>query len=506
MERRFAARYVLHEEVGVGGTARVYRGVDEHLGRPVAVKVLDTGLAASADPAGRDRFLRECRTAAAFDHPAAVTVYDAGEDGDDLFLVMELVEGESLAQRLARGPLPLRDALHVGRQVLAVLAVAHDRGIVHRDVKPANVLLGPGRDGWDRDGVVKLSDFGIAKRFDDLESSVTSTGMIIGTPRYLAPEQATGSPVTPAVDIYAVGVLLYEMIAGHPPFTGDSAIAIAVAQQTSPAPDLRDEHPEVPITVAGAIAAALSADPTARPASADEFARALSSEATTTAAMPAAAVSAPMASSVHPTMAMAGAVLPSTGFATVQSAHAPDHAAPSAGPQTDRAPRSPVMVFGVGVIVVLLLVGALALAFGDRDRSGLLAADGTDPGSGAAVPSSMAADPAAMTDATEPTAPVVDELVPGFPRTDDLLVFLNQLETTPDVVGEGGAELGSELRRALEGNERRRPERVADLRRALPTFVEDGQVHPAVASALDELLAPLEDRDRDDDDDDDDDD
>src|SRR5690606_9949186 len=111
------------------------------------------------------------------------------------------------AQRLARGPLPLRDALHVAQQVLAVLAVAHARGIVHRDVKPANVLLGPGKHGWDRDGVVKLSDFGIAKRFDELESSVTTTGMIIGTPRYLAPEQATGSPVTPAVDIYAVGVL-----------------------------------------------------------------------------------------------------------------------------------------------------------------------------------------------------------------------------------------------------------------------------------------------------------
>ena len=489
MERRLAARYVLHEEVGVGGTARVYRGRDEHLDRPVAVKVLDSGLAASADPAGRDRFLRECRTAAGFDHPAAVTVFDAGEDGDDLYLVMELVEGESLAQRLARGPLPLTDALHVARQVLAVLAIAHARGIVHRDVKPANVLLG-------EDGVVKLSDFGIAKRFDDLESSVTSTGMVIGTPRYLAPEQAAGSPVTPAADIYAVGVLLYEMLTGHPPFTGESAIAVAVAQQTAPVPDVRDERPDVPTAVAGMITAALSADPTARPASADEFADALSSGATVTAEMPAVAAPAAMAPA-HPTVAMAIPVIPGPEFASVRSERVPDVAS-----------RSPAILLGVGVLVVLLLAGGLAWAFDGRAQPGLLAADGTDPGAGAAVPTSMVGTPTIPLNASEPTAPPpVDELVPGFPRTDDLLVFLNQLETTPEVVGEGGAELGRELRRALEGNERRRGERVGELRRWLPKVVEDGRVHPAVASALDELLAPLDvpdDGDRDDDDDDDD--
>ena len=503
MERRLAARYVLHEEVGVGGTARVYRGVDEHLGRPVAVKVLDTGLAASADPAGRDRFLRECRTAAGFDHPAAVTVYDAGEDGDDLYLVMELVDGETLAQRLARGPLPLSEALHVAQQVLAVLAIAHARGIVHRDVKPANVLLGA-------EGVVKLSDFGIAKRFDDLESSVTSTGMIIGTPRYLAPEQATGAPVTPAADVYAVGVLLYEMIAGHPPFAGESAIAIAVAQQTAPAPDIRAECPDVPVAVAGMIAAALSADPTARPASADEFAHALSNGPSVTAEMPAVAVPTPM-ERADLTTAMAVPVMPGPAFATVRSDRVAGHvpvARHRAHPAHEPS-RSPAMLVGVGVLVLLLLASGLALAFGDRSEPGLLAADGSDPGSGA-VPTSAAAETPAPTiplDDPDPTAPapvVIDELVPGFPSTDDLLVFLNQLETNPDTVGDGGAELGRELRRALEGNERRRGERVGKLREWLPQFVEDGHVHPAVASALDELLAPL-DAPRDDDDDDDDD-
>jgi serine/threonine-protein kinase len=491
MQRRVAARYVLHEEVGVGGTARVYRGRDEQLDRPVAVKVLDARLAATSDPAGRDRFLRECRTAAGIDHPAAVTVYDAGEDGEDLYLVMELVEGESLAHRLARGPLPLAEALHVAQTVLAVLQFAHGRGIVHRDVKPANVLMGS-------KGHIKLSDFGIAKRFDDLEASVTSTGLVMGTPRYLAPEQSAGLDVTPATDIYAVGVLLYEMLAGRPPFAGETAIAIALAQRTAPVPDVRTERPDVPAAVAAAISAAMSADPAERPATAEEFAAALTVRPDVTAEMPAIGGPRVMPVATAPTTAMTAA---GGGLATVPSANLAASAPrpPSDEAVDDRAPairRRPSPLLVLGVLVTLLAIGGLAMALGDRDGS-------AGPADGDGASTAAAAEIGPWGPDTTVSSEPVPEIVPGFSRTDDLLVFLAQLETTPEVVGDGGEELGRRLREALvEEDDRRRAERVGELRRWLPGFVDDGHVHPAVAAALDELLAPLDTADDDGDDDD----
>ncbi len=160
-----------------------------------------------------------------------MTVFDAGEDDGDLFIVMELVDGPSLAHHLARtGPPPIDETVRLAVQVLSVLAAAHAAGIVHRDVKPANILIAA-------DGETKLADFGIAKRFDDLDASVTSVGTVIGTPRYLAPEQALGLPVTPATDVYAMGIVLFEMLTGRLPFEADSPAAAALARQSRPAPD-----------------------------------------------------------------------------------------------------------------------------------------------------------------------------------------------------------------------------------------------------------------------------
>ena len=203
MSRRLAERYVLGDQLGVGGTSRVHAALDTRLGRQVAIKLLNSSVAATADPAGRERFLREGQTTAGFSHRHAVTVFDAGEDDGDLYIVMELVDGLSLAEHLARtGPLPIDETVRIAGQVLSALAAAHAAGIVHRDVKPANILIGA-------DGEIKLADFGIAKRFDDLDASVTATGMVIGTPRYLAPEQALGGAPTPASDVYSMGIVLF---------------------------------------------------------------------------------------------------------------------------------------------------------------------------------------------------------------------------------------------------------------------------------------------------------
>ena len=255
VEQVLAARYVLGGELGAGGMARVVRARDLVLDRDVAVKLLPAGV---VDPATRERFRREARWTASFAHPNAVAVFDAGEDRGQLYLVMELVDGPSLAAVLAsRGRLSVADALCVADAVLAALDAAHAAGIVHRDVKPANVLLGPG-------GQVKLADFGIARRLDDLALDLTAAHTVLGTPRYTSPEQLAGWPATAASDLYAVGVVLYEALAGYPPFDGASAAVVAAAHQVAPTPDVAAARPDVPPAVAGAVSRALAKDPAAR--------------------------------------------------------------------------------------------------------------------------------------------------------------------------------------------------------------------------------------------------
>jgi eukaryotic-like serine/threonine-protein kinase len=271
MTRVLAGRYQLHEEIGVGGTSRVHRATDLRLGRDVAVKLLDSRLIAESDPMGRDRFLQEGRVAASFLHPHVVTVFDAGEEDGDLYLVMELVEGTTLARHLAdQGgePLPFAETRRLVDEILDALAGSHRHGIVHRDLKPANVLLDP--DGW-----VKLADFGIAKRFGELDASVSTVGLVVGTPRYLAPEQSAGEMVSPATDVYGVGVLLYEMLTGRLPFDGGSPVEVALAHQTRPAPDPETVNPAIPRRVARVVLRALAKCPDDRFADAAAFRDAL---------------------------------------------------------------------------------------------------------------------------------------------------------------------------------------------------------------------------------------
>ena len=245
--------------------AEVYDGRDERLERQVAIKVLRPDMA--VHPEVRDRFETEARSAAKLIHPNVVGVFDTGEDGGDPYLVMERLPGETLADRLQAGRPDTGWVLRMAGDVLGALGAAHAAGIIHRDIKPANILIGA-------DDCAKVADFGIAKSVE-MVGDLTATGLLLGTPAYLAPERVDGRPATPQSDLYAVGVVLYEALSGTRPFKGDSAVAIAYNVQHSAPPPLATVCPAVPASVANAIDRAMAKDPSARPASALEMAREL---------------------------------------------------------------------------------------------------------------------------------------------------------------------------------------------------------------------------------------
>ncbi|MGP8303322.1 serine/threonine-protein kinase [Streptomyces inhibens] len=211
-----AGRYRLQDVVGRGAVGEVWRAFDDTLGRPVAVKLL---LPQGSDPSAASRFRLEAQTAGCLNHPHVVGVLDFGEHEDRLFLVMELVEGDSLARLGGSGPLPAERVALIAAQAAAGLAAAHRQNIVHRDIKPANLLLDAG-------GALKIGDFGIARFVDDPGAALTATGQIVGTSLYLAPERALGRPAGPASDVYALGCVLYQLLTGRPPFQADTALAI----------------------------------------------------------------------------------------------------------------------------------------------------------------------------------------------------------------------------------------------------------------------------------------
>ena len=238
--------------------AVVYMAFDTELHRPVAVKVLaDHGI---EDGAFRARFAREARSAARLSHPNIVQVFDIGEDGGRPFIVMEYVEGETLADVLHRerhlGP---ERVAEIARQCCAGLACAHAAGLVHRDIKPHNLLVTP-------DETIKIADFGIAHALD--QTRLTLTGSIVGTARYLAPEQTDGRAVTTAADVYALGVVMYELLTGRPPHPGDSLPELVAAKRTKAVKPPRALRREIPVELDAAVLACLDREPGARPTAA----------------------------------------------------------------------------------------------------------------------------------------------------------------------------------------------------------------------------------------------
>jgi serine/threonine protein kinase len=260
-------RYELEELVGTGGMSSVYRAHDRLLERDVALKVLHEQFMADGDYV--ERFRREARAVAQLSHPNIVTVIDRGEQDGRQFIVFEYCDGENLKALIARkGPLPEREAVELALQIARALGFAHEHGLVHRDVKPQNVLL-------NGDGETKVTDFGIARSLD-VHGGLTQTGTVMGTSDYISPEQARGSRADAQSDIYSLGAVLYEMLTGEVPFPGDNFVSVALRHINEPPPSVRARRPDVSLRLDAAVQRAMAKDPRDRFASMDELCAELS--------------------------------------------------------------------------------------------------------------------------------------------------------------------------------------------------------------------------------------
>ena len=358
-------RYELTERIASGGMASVWRAHDDVLARTVAVKLLHDHLAADED--FRERFRREAIAAAKLTHPHVVSLYDTGSEGARVYLVMEFVDGATLREVMADlGTLESGQAASIGERIARALDYAHERGLVHRDVKPANILIGD-------DGCVKVADFGIAKA-DSNDGDLTKTGMVLGTAAYVAPEQITGATaVDGRADQYALGCMLYEALTGRQPFKGDTAVATAAQRlESSPTP-LRSLRPDIPRGLDSIVMRAMARDPQDRFVSAGAMADALAAfadpDTSHTAALPMA--------TLHRATPRRQTVTPSGGF--------PEPAPPPH--RSDSFLRSE----GRWLLAVLVLIAVAGALIGIGITSGRLGSQAPqDESSDAAAPAAQA--------------------------------------------------------------------------------------------------------------------
>ncbi|MEN3335597.1 MAG: eukaryotic-like serine/threonine-protein kinase, partial [Blastocatellia bacterium] len=269
--RTLQGKYRIEELLGSGGMCDVYRAIHVQMGKQVAIKILKPQLA--VDPAIARRFEQEARAASRIHHPNAINVMDYGiGEGNTPFIVMEYVNGITLGELMRQhGALSIERAANILRQICGALDDAHGVGVIHRDIKPDNIIIGDyGNSDW-----VEVVDFGVAKIQEDLNRRVALTGenILVGTPRYMSPEQCEEMPVDARSDIYSLGVVLYEMLAGEAPFNWDSSTRLLVAHATEPPEPLRAKRPDIPAAVEAVVMQALEKDPARRQQSAGEFAR-----------------------------------------------------------------------------------------------------------------------------------------------------------------------------------------------------------------------------------------
>jgi serine/threonine-protein kinase len=260
LNRLFDRRYLIQRKLGAGGMAAVYLAEDQELGRRVALKLLDDRHA--SDEQFVERFRREAQNAAGLNHPNIVSIFDRGQAEETYYIAMEFLDGRTLKELVLRnGPTPIPIAIDYARQILQALAFAHRHGIVHRDIKPHNIVVG-------RDGRLKVTDFGIARSG---ASQMTEAGSIVGTAQYLSPEQARGAQVDPRSDLYSLGIVMYEMLTGKVPFTGDAPVEIAMKHLSSVPDPPSKTRPEVPASLDAVVMRALAKDPDERFDSAEEM-------------------------------------------------------------------------------------------------------------------------------------------------------------------------------------------------------------------------------------------
>jgi len=363
----FGGRYQLLSRVAIGGMGEVWQATDLVIGRTVAIKILKDEYL--GDPGFLERFRAEARHAALVNHEGIANVYDYGEEEGSAYLVMELVPGEALSTILERERvLPADQVLDIVAQTASALHAAHQAGLVHRDIKPGNLLITP-------DGRVKITDFGIARIADQVP--LTATGQVMGTVQYLSPEQASGHPASPSTDIYSLGIVAYEALAGRRPFTGESQVAIAMAQ-------INEAPPELPVTVAepvrNLVFAAIAKKPAERPASAQLFARA--AQALRRGDVGAAAAIVPAVASGAMATA-ATRVLPSGTAETTRVLPSMGSDTAPVEPEKKRSPWTWPLVALIGILIVLL-VGALIAIFAQPNEP---APEPTDTPSVSASPS-----------------------------------------------------------------------------------------------------------------------
>src|SRR4051795_12620488 len=253
-----AGRYRVLDRLGAGGMATVYLAEDERLGRKVAVKRLHSD---SPEDAAR-RFDREAKVGASLSHPNLVTVFDTVADDEGVLIVMEYVEGQNLSELMARERVPAERGAAIIKQVAAALDHAHQAGVIHRDVKPANILVSP-------DGKAKLVDLGIATATE--RTQITAAGMVLGTPSYMAPEQLEGGRIGKSVDIYALGAVAFELLAGRKARQGRTPVELAHQIAHDPVPDIREAWGDAPPAAADVLQRAMSRDPAVRPATAGQL-------------------------------------------------------------------------------------------------------------------------------------------------------------------------------------------------------------------------------------------
>lgn len=330
-------RYELGRQLGAGGMARVYLGHDRLLDRQVAVKVLSEPYA--SDPQFVERFRREASAAAGLNHPNIVAVYDRGEADGSYYIVMEYLKGPDLKQVIrGRAPLPPLEAIDNAQQILAALGAAHKRDVVHRDVKPQNVLVA-------EDGHLKVTDFGIARA--GAESDMTEAGSVIGTAQYLSPEQARGDDVTAASDCYAVGIVLYEMLSGRVPFDGGPPVAVAMKQISDEPVSPRIVEPSVPRELEAVVLRALAKRPSERYRTAEEMSRALAE-----------------ARGILDGTGGTTRVIPAAGDTGRTRVMAPPRVGPPPPPEAPGGRRRWPLIVGIAVLVLAAAVGAFALLGG----------------------------------------------------------------------------------------------------------------------------------------------